>query len=232
MNDCVNAEYRDQLPALLHNRLGAAERDALVAHIAGCVDCDEELALLRTLQGMFADATPRVSTASIVSALPAPPLIAQSLPAGVLPFRQRVARRIDWRVAAAIGVLAVGGSSFALARRAEPGAAATASRAVAVAGPTVVPAAPTVTDSQAMTVATAAVPVAAAATPVRVASGPATTNVSDAELSMTGRLDDLSAEQLQTLLGEIDNLQATPIAEPEPEIVPVTLTSDGGPSGA
>jgi hypothetical protein len=63
----------------------------------------------------------------------------------------------------------------------------------------------------------------------RTASAAAVTSPTDAELSMTGRLDDLSADQLQTLLGEIDNLQATPMTDPTPVVVPVTLTSDGGP---
>jgi hypothetical protein len=219
MNDCVNAEFRDQLPALLHERLASEQRVVLAAHVASCADCREELELLRALNGMFAEATPRIDSAAIVSALPAPPL-----PEGVLPFRQgagrRRLRRLDWRVAAAIGVLAVGGSSLALARHAP-----TAAQAMAGAG-TVAPQ----TDPQTRTVASAMLPVG-----VPVAAAPSTAIVpavnhgTRVELSMTGRLDDLSAEQLQTLLDEIDELQATPLADPEPVVVPVTLTTDGGP---
>lgn len=216
MNDCVNAEYRDQLPALLHDRLAGRELAALAAHLDGCVDCREELELLRELQGMFARATPTVSTTSIVAALPEPPL-----PAGVLPFRQRVSRRVNWRVAAAAVLLIAGGGSFALWAGGHAPNAAEAVRSA-----TNVPSLP------------AAVAVAAAtpqSAPIQSAEAPAATpttsaRATDAELSMTGRLDDLSAEQLQSLLGEIDNLQATTIAEPEPTVVPVTLSSDG-PSG-
>jgi len=211
MNDCVNAEFRDQLPALLHERLEGSERAAILAHLDGCLDCREELELLRELQGMFVSATPAVSLTTIVAALPAAPL-----PAGVLPFRQRVSRRMDWRVAAAVLVLVAGGGSFAMR-----GHMPSAAQAIASATPTV----PTA-------VAVNATPTSEAQSTV--ASATVASNASrstDAELSMTGRLDDLSDEQLQSLLGEIDNLQATTIAEPEAAVVPVTLSSDG-PSGA
>jgi len=214
MNDCVNAEYRDQLPALLHDRLAGRELAALAAHLDGCVDCREELELLRELQGMFASATPAVSTQSIVAALPEPPL-----PAGVLPFRQRVARRVDWRIAAAAVLLLAGGGSFALWGHA-PSASEAVRSATSVAS---VPAA--VSGAVA---ATQTAPTQSAAAPVLAPTNAA--QPTDAELSMTGRLDDLSAEQLQSLLGEIDNLQATTITEPEPTVVPVTVSSDG-PSG-
>ena len=48
MNDCQNAEMRDQLPDLLHERLAATERAVVMAHLDGCVDCRDELALLRS----------------------------------------------------------------------------------------------------------------------------------------------------------------------------------------
>ena len=47
MNDCTNAEIRDQLPDLLHDRLTVSVRDVVVAHVADCADCREELELLR-----------------------------------------------------------------------------------------------------------------------------------------------------------------------------------------
>lgn len=216
MNDCVNAEFRDQLPALLHQRLEAGEREALEAHVAACADCREELDLLRALQGMFAEATPRVNTSSIVSALPPAPM-----PAGVLPFRRRAVHRMGWQVAAAVGLVAVGGSSWALARRAP-----SAAQAVATAQSSALPQ----TAPQARTVAVAA-PAAAKRVATSSPKAAASSSTSDAELSMAGRLDDLSAEQLQTLLGEIGDMPATPITDPEPVIVPVTLTSDGGPAG-
>ena len=53
MNDCPNAEIRDQLPDLLHDRLDASARAAVTAHVASCVDCRDELELLRGVHGML-----------------------------------------------------------------------------------------------------------------------------------------------------------------------------------
>ena len=66
MNDCQNAEMRDQLPDLLHDRLDAAARAMLTAHVASCTDCREELALLRVAYGTLIKATPRVDLNFIV----------------------------------------------------------------------------------------------------------------------------------------------------------------------
>jgi len=70
MNDCQNAEMRDQLPDLLHERLAATERAVVMAHLDGCVDCRDELALLRVAHGTLIKATPRIDLNFIVEALP------------------------------------------------------------------------------------------------------------------------------------------------------------------
>src|SRR4029078_419075 len=49
MNDCLNAEMRDLLPDLLHDRLAADVRAAVTAHVSACIDCREELEVLRHL---------------------------------------------------------------------------------------------------------------------------------------------------------------------------------------
>ena len=36
MNDCPNAEIRDRLPDLLHDRLDPSARAAVTAHVATC----------------------------------------------------------------------------------------------------------------------------------------------------------------------------------------------------
>src|SRR5262245_6555376 len=108
MNDCVNAEMRDRLPELLHDRLPANVRAELVAHVAACADCREELELLRALRSVLGGPAPRVDVASIVSALP-------RAPSQLRPRSRRT--WADWRIAAAITVLAVGGSSVALINR-------------------------------------------------------------------------------------------------------------------
>src|SRR4051812_47853473 len=109
MNDCSNAEIRDRLPDLLHDHLDASARAVVVAHIAECVDCRDELALLQSVQKTLMARTPRVDIAYVVGALPkAPAPRAQIQPTRVLPGRRRWT---DWRVAAAVTVLIAGGSS-------------------------------------------------------------------------------------------------------------------------
>jgi anti-sigma factor RsiW len=108
MNDCPNGEMRDLLPDLLHDRLAAADRARVEAHVALCADCAAELALLNAMRGMLRRA-PAVDVASIVRALPG---------------REAPARRRawgGWRAAAAIAAIAVGGTSVAIARH-EPAA--------------------------------------------------------------------------------------------------------------
>jgi predicted anti-sigma-YlaC factor YlaD len=99
MNDCPNAEIRDQLPDLLHERLDPAARAVVEAHLAACPDCRAELALLRSLRD--AAFVPPVDVSRIVAALPAP----------------RAARGRTWgggwRIAAAITIMVIGGSSLA-----------------------------------------------------------------------------------------------------------------------
>jgi len=42
VNDCVNAEIRDQLPDLVHERLDASALAIVMAHVDGCIDCRDE----------------------------------------------------------------------------------------------------------------------------------------------------------------------------------------------
>ena len=44
---------------------------------------------------------------------------------------------------------------------------------------------------------------------------------------MTGRLGELSDAQLEALLKDIDKMQAVPVTDPEPVILPVTATRPG-----
>jgi hypothetical protein len=72
MNDCGNAEMRDQLPDLLHGRLDELAYAVVAAHIETCVDCHEELELLRAVLSMAHARTPKIDIAAIVRALPTP----------------------------------------------------------------------------------------------------------------------------------------------------------------
>jgi len=110
MNDCVNADIRDRLPDLLHGQLDLKSRAEVSAHVDGCVDCRDELELLRSVQKTLMAQAPRVDITYVLGALPKPP-------AKVVPIRSARRQWADWRVAAAITILAAGGSSLALLDR-------------------------------------------------------------------------------------------------------------------
>ena len=71
MRDCANVEVRDALPELVHDRLPAAERERVLAHVSACVDCTAEVALLRGARGVIARAAPAVDAAAIARAVQA-----------------------------------------------------------------------------------------------------------------------------------------------------------------
>ena len=217
MNDCSNAEIRDLLPDLLHDHLDASSRTMVLAHVAECVDCRDELELLRSLQKTLNARTPRVDIAYVVNALPKPP--ARRPQTRSIPLSRR--RWSDWRIAAGVTVLIAGGSSLALLRRAPesanlrpPVTDSSANRAIAPAGgggaATQAPANPT--------------------TPSPVATVAQNDDADTAEEGQDGRFGGLSDVQMQTLLNELDGLKAVPVTEPEPVTIRVDV-KPGGPEG-
>lgn len=223
MNDCRNAEIRDQLPDLLHDRLTAGERAAVLAHVDDCAECRDELELLRGVHQVLISSTPRVNTLNILSALPKPG------ESGVVPMIQSRATRsrwADWRIAAAITVIAVGGGSLALLSR------STQSVAVApVPGVRVTPA----PDSQ-----LAPAPVTPLTATREVAQAESVTDVREADLpvdedtpetGMEGRLNNLSEQQLKALLKDIGQMKAVPITEPDPITIKVDSKASSSTSG-
>ena len=213
MNDCMNAEIRDQLPELVHDRLDAPRRAEILAHVATCADCRDEVELLRAARAMFDAQTPRVDVSYIVNALPL-----------AKPGAVRVERRrpvwSDWRIAAAVTLLIAGGSSVAVLNR-DGGSPVSAPDTVAPSRATI---APTHLDSAASNVQ--AQPTPREPLPRTVAA----TEEQGAGLG-SSRLGDLSEKQLETLLGEIDQLQTTPITDPEPVSLRVRENTSGGPEG-
>jgi len=224
MNDCPNAEMRDLLPDLLHERLDAPIRAAVAAHVGTCEDCRAELALLGGVQRMLTKQTPRVDVAYVVGALP----LASKQRASKQPAA-RVARRrwADWRVAAAVAVLAVGGTSAALMER---------SNAIVIPGDTVqVPQSnPTPEPVQATPAIVASQPAPAAdrlaasrsdtRTPVRTADTEQVATTANDGIGVGRSIGDLNQKQLRALLDDIDNMQAVPITEPEPVSLKVDAT--------
>lgn len=164
MNDCPNAEMRDLLPDLLHDRLTATVRAEVTAHVADCVDCREELELIRNLQMIVTARAPRVDVSYVVGALPKPPR------RDVTPIATRRRSWADWRIAAAVTLLVAGGSSVALLNRAP--ASLTDS---------VVSTTPIVADAS-IGMQKAAVPSASSAEPAEIGAGGRLADLDDAQL--------------------------------------------------
>jgi anti-sigma factor RsiW len=111
MFDCANVEMRELLPELAAGTLDARTRARVEEHVANCAECASELATLKLVRGAYA-APPAIDTTRIVAALPKPPVAA---PASSSARSRR--RWMDWRVAAALTMITVGGLSVALNRR-------------------------------------------------------------------------------------------------------------------
>jgi hypothetical protein len=226
MHDCPNAEIRDQLPDLIHERLEMSVRVVVVAHVAGCTDCQEELALLRSVREALAAQAPRVDVAFVVNALPKPPRVT---------VRERPVRRwADWRIAAAVTFLAVGGSSIALVTHANRADFTDSSLGRNVANAASSATNVGVTPRSTTPAATVGQPVGQ---PTATMSSPSATSVAppsdaDAEGVVDARLSGLTAGQLKALLGEIDQLEALPVTEPEPVSIRVNTGTPSTPEGA
>ena len=206
MTDCPNGEVRDALPDYLNDRLDAARRREVEAHLTGCATCREELSLLRALR-----ATVRRAPAVDAEA------IAASIPAYRAPVRRRWAT--SGRIAAAIVAIAVGGTSIVLLRDRPPAGPVEPSRPIAEAPVAV---APEPSPDSAPIVATpmAEAPVAGRAIPEPTSGGAAAAR----ELAIAGgSIADLSDRELSALVEGIESLDGLPSAEveaPEPVSIP------------
>lgn len=206
MTDCPNAEMRDLLPDLLHERLDPSARAAVMAHVAKCAECRAELALMREARIALTSDMRIVDVAAIASAVVArtsAPVVYE------LPRQRRAQRWIDWRIAASIALVAVGAASFAAIRARQSAPAR------------VEPIAPQVAlDTPKATVV--------AKTPESVTPAMTPTPAAAAELSAAGGVSDLSEDDLRALVDDLDSIAAEPATDPEPVSVHVTLPGRGG----
>jgi len=206
MNDCMNAEVRDALPDLLHDRLSDLDRATMKAHVESCADCRAELALMERVRA-YAPLVPTIDVARIVSMLPSPRPSADQQIASIAPARQRSSMSMAWKIAAAAALLAAGTLTFSNARKpASPiGAVAVIASAAPVTAPVEVPA---ITPSTAPTQVAVATPAVSARVKTIKATG-------SAGLSLTGGVQDLTDAQLEALLKDVDNVDGLPTVEPE-----------------
>lgn len=203
MRDCPDAAMRDLLPDFVHGTLPAGDRVRVAEHVAGCADCAAEAGLIRSAHLAFGAAMPRVDVSRIVAALP----LASSVPVA------RWGLSMAWRIAAAFALVALGSLSVVVLRGAFSDTPLAANR-------------PAASDSAP---AGSGLDERPAAKQVRVA--PRAVEIAAAApegLSFGGGLSDLTDEQLQVLLREIDGLQATPTVEPEVHATPILPPREGG----
>ncbi|MBX7118376.1 MAG: zf-HC2 domain-containing protein [Gemmatimonadaceae bacterium] len=218
MIECLDLAKRDRLPEYAHGRLGAAEAEAVRAHVAGCAVCAADLAALETSRLVLSARAPRVDVAAIAAAVTAataaPTRPALSVARGAAsaapiakPVAKPAARRTGWAsrpwLAAAASILIVVSVSLPLvqsAGRVNGAPVDSASLAPAPGGGTdpvaVEPAAPA--------------PAAAVATGVPVGDGFA----------------ELSTDDLSTLLAELEQVEATIATEPASMRKPIVDTPE------
>ena len=186
MGDCSNVEMRELLPDRIADTLSAADARRVDEHLATCEMCTFEVTVLEAARASLRRARPvdvrRISLAVAAASHAVP----------VRP-RSRMNSWGGWRAAASIALVAVGATSVALWKRAEPplntGVAQTAS-----------PLAKPVATSAVVVATTPAAPAARG-------------------LSVAGGLSDLSDTELESLLGDIGSLDAANVAEPE-DVIP------------
>ncbi len=190
MSDCPNGEIRDLLPDFLHGRLDAADQAAVEAHLRDCELCREELALLRGMRAALRRA-PAVDVGQITAAIP--PYRA--------PARHSSRQWGGWRIAAAVTLLAAGGTSVALVRHGAHPIADSARVAESRSSDTL-PGAGEVTVAMA--------PATSSAPPSTALSG----SSSSRELPLAGgTIGDLDDSELAALIDDIGSLDAVPSVE-------------------
>jgi anti-sigma factor RsiW len=215
MFDCANVEMRELLPELAAGTLDAATRSRVEQHVAACAECASELETLRLVRSAYR-AAPLVDVNRIVASLPKPSAPARAT-SGAAPVR----RWMDWRIAAALTMITVGGLSVALLRR---GPAETRVQPK----DTVLAAAPI--ESGPTTTAPLTNPPLVAPSTKRIDTTkqavtpsprrPATT--SKEQLAFSGGADDLDEATFRALLGALDEIDRAPVApSAEPDRTPV-----------
>jgi len=191
VNDCIKAEVRDALPDFINHRLSELDAATMREHIESCADCKAELEIIRQACAA-ALLAPKMNVDRIVAALP-------SYSSAGSPYSVRSGSRKVWALAAAATIVAIAG--WGISTR------SVTSDAPAVAAVASAPATPVETASPAIA-------------PNTVAAAPSqnvdesTDEVEVASLSLLGSTQDLTDEDLETLVAALDGIDGVPSAEP------------------
>ena len=213
MCDCANVEMRELLPELVAGALDASTRARVEAHVIACAECASEVDTLRLVRDAFA-AAPAVDTRRIVAALARP--ATESVRTTT---RVPVKRWVDWRVAAALTMITVGGLSVAVVQR-----RASDSTGVPMdSGAVTVASRPPVAGRGLDSTQSPGGSVGSDTGNDRSSGTRATTPASPrAQLSFNGGVGELDDVAIQALLGALDEIDRAPIApSAEPDRSPV-----------
>jgi len=218
MFDCANVEMRELLPDVVAGTLDATTRARVEQHIASCAECASEYETLRLVRSAYAS-TPAVDVRRIVGALP------KVTPTSSSGRGKPMKRWIDWRVAAALTMISVGGLSLAVARRwsadVSPRDSVTAVSSVDTTAAQPPRAAPTEGRTS--------VGNGARQAPVRPVPAPPI-SPSKAQLAFAGGVDDLDDASIKALLGVLDDMDRAALApseEPDPTpVLPVIRSGE------
>ena len=217
MSDCANVEMRELLPELAAGTLDASARARIDAHVITCAECASELETVRLVREAFA--APAVDTQRIIAALPKPLTGPVAITTGA-----PVKRWVDWRLAAALTMITVGGLSVAVVQRRGTDAtdvpidSGAAAPAIGSGGRAV--------DSTS--------PVTGSGTGSDTGSEPAARRepraaAPRAQLAFNGGVGELDDASIQALLGALDEIDRAPIApSAEPDRSSVLPVIKGG----
>jgi hypothetical protein len=196
MIDCPNAEIRDRLPDLLHERLDASVRAAVMSHVADCSDCRIELELLQEAHVVLSSGLRAIDVSSVAR------VVVSRMAKGSMAPRRR--SWTDWRIAASIAVLAIGATSVVMLRDRSKDSGA-------------------VVAPVALSVPAESVPASPPASPEHVVGATSPAVAPSAELAAAAEMSDLSESDLRALVDDLQTLDALPPTEPDPVTVRVAL---------
>ena len=206
MTECFNTEIREQLPEFAAGTLSAVDAALVEQHVGTCSACAEELEILRAVRDARIP-VPFINVSRIVSALPPAPI----------PVRDELPwyRRASIQMAAAF--LLVAGGLFAVREAGDRVEMRTAAKVAAV------PAGQVAAEDKSVGVeGTAGLAAPPSVAPARraLADTPARSDI-----ALVAGLDEMTTQELTSLLREVEDIAAVPVAEPE-VFSPVTALSE------
>ena len=226
MTECRTPELQDLLPDYVSASLDATAASLVEQHLSICEPCRDDIVLLRRVRAVRPQAPP-VDVARIVASLPRPTPtlhLVQATPAAAAPPAGASRRRWStsvWQVAAAVGVLMVGGASMVVSRN-------SAISIVGVRSPEaqMAEAAERARSHQPDSGTPPAAAVAAGVDSPRTAIGARGT----ARVSVSyGDLGNYSASELQRMLDRLEQWDGTSSTEPLPTLPVVSIPGGTAP---